>query len=823
MTREGVGKVASGKSFLRLKARKRLRRMNNRMVQRRKYKLNWRPFLYGLGATAFVLALQTWDFGGLKAVNEAAFDEYQRQKPRQIDPSVPVRVVDIDVRSLAELGQWPWPRTELAELLTRLSQLGVLSVAFDVVFAEPDRTSPIFIEKSWQKYDPNASIQMTDDSLRDHDAIFADIISQTPTVMGVVLNNDPDGGRPPSKAGISFSGSDPRRAIPPFVSANVNLPVLSAGASGVGNFALSDLRSEVIRRVPLLTRIEDQMVPTLALEAIRVGFQAGSILVKTDDASGELGGGGGGIASMRVGPMEIPVEHDGGLYVYYSGTSDQRAERVVSIADIMAGDTVDPALAEVLGGTVVFVGTSAPGLLDLVATPFEPAAAGVNVHAELAEQIIAKFFQDDRASYRDELVAALPDATAEDRAQYEEVIAGLEAEISQFSEPVFISKPDWGEGVERVFIVIIGFVICFFLAKNRPAIGGAVAAVSVVAVAAASWFAFDLNGFLLGPVYPALGVLLPWGTLTIYNYVQTDRDKKAVKNQFAHFMSPEVIEEIADDPDRFLTPGGDLRDLSIMFCDVRKFSTITEGMTPQETILFINEFLTPLTEVVLRNSGTIDKYMGDCIMAFWNAPRKHELHAEQATLALFQFKQALVEINTSFKDLGFPAIDIGVGVNTGPCAVGAMGSKSRLDYSCIGDAVNLSSRLEGITKQYGLWNCIGSSTAALVDHSFALLQIDSVAVKGRTQPETIWTVVGEKEVLTDPDYLKLRKLVDEGIAAYTSQRWDDAEAAYKAAAEIKMDALDPAGLRDVFLERIAEYRADPPPEDWDGVYIATSK
>ena len=755
MARDGVdgevGKVASGKSFLRLKARKRLRRMNRKMVQRRKYKLNWRPFLYGLAATAFVLALQTLDFGGLKAVNEAAFDEYQRQKPRQIDPSVPVTVVDIDVRSLAELGQWPWPRTELAELLARLSELGALSVAFDVVFAEPDRTSPIFIEKSWRKYDPNAAVQLTDDSLRDHDAIFANVIAQTPTVMGVVLNNDPNGARPPTKAGISFSGSDPRRAIPSFLSANVNLPVLSEGASGVGNFALSDLRSEVIRRVPLLTRIEDQIVPTLALEAIRVGFQAGSILVKADDASGEFGGGGGGIASMRVGPMEIPVEYDGGLYVYYSGTSDQRAERVVSIADIMAGDTVDPALAEILGGTVVFVGTSAPGLLDLVATPFEPAAAGVNVHAELAEQIIAKFFQDDRISYRDELVAALPDATPEDRAQYEEVIAGLEAEIARFSEPVFISKPDWGEGLERVFIVIIGFVICYFLAKNRPAIGGAVAAGGILLVAGASWFAFDLQGFLLGPVYPALGVLLPWGTLTVYNYVRTDRDKKAVKNQFAHFMSPEVIEEIADDPDRFLTPGGDLRDLSIMFCDVRKFSTITEGMTPQETILFINEFLTPLTEVVLRNSGTIDKYMGDCIMAFWNAPRKHELHAEQATLALFQFKQALEEINTSFVDLGFPAIDIGVGVNTGPCAVGAMGSKSRLDYSCIGDAVNLSSRLEGITKQYGLWNCIGSSTARLVEHNFALLQIDSVAVKGRTQPETIWTVVGEKDVLSDPE------------------------------------------------------------------------
>ncbi|MEM8754484.1 MAG: adenylate/guanylate cyclase domain-containing protein, partial [Pseudomonadota bacterium] len=282
-------------------------------------------------------------------------------------------------------------------------------------------------------------------------------------------------------------------------------------------------------------------------------------------------------------------------------------------------------------------------------------------------------------------------------------------------------------------------------------------------------------------------------------------------------------EEIADDPDRYLTPGGDLRDLSIMFCDVRSFSTITEQMTPQETISFINEFLTPLTEVVLRNGGTIDKYMGDCIMAFWNAPRKSELHMEQATLALFQFRGALMEINAKFRQMGFPEIDIGVGVNTGPCAVGAMGSKSRLDYSCIGDAVNLASRLEGITKQYGLWNCIGDATAGNVDHAFALIEIDQVAVKGRAAPERIWTVAGERAVLAEPAFQDLRTAVDEGLSAYREQDWDRAEAAYSKAAAFSLSAYDPSGLCRVFQERIAEYRQAPPPADWDGVYVATSK
>lgn len=815
--------MAKSRGFRRFKAWRRLREREKSMVaKKRPSAFKWRPFLLGLALTGFVIFLQVKDYTGLKSVNEAAFDQYQRWKPRQVDPSVPVAVVDIDVQSLEKLGQWPWPRTEIAELTLRLAQLGVLSIAFDVVFSEPDRTSPVRIVESWKKYDPGASATL-DDSLRDHDEVFAGMIAQTPTVLGVVLNNDPNGKRPPSKAGVSWAGTPKRDDIPAFASANINLPILSEGASGVGNFSLSELRSQVIRRVPLLSRIEEQIVPTLSLEAIRVGFQAGSILAKTSDASGEFSGGEIAIASMRVGPMEIPVEFDGGLYVYYSGTSFKRAERVISVADIMAGDTVDPALADRLGGKVVFIGTSAPGLLDLVATPFEQAAAGVNVHAELAEQIIAKFFATDRVAYRDELAAALPTAAGEEKPAIKAKIAELEATIAEFSEPIFISRPDWAEGMERIFILFVGVLVSVLLAYNRTLLGGIAAGLGAVTVAMACWFSFDLSGFLLGPVYPALGVLLPWSSLTIWNYVQTDRDKKAVKNQFAHFMSPDVIEEIAEDPDRYLTPGGDLRDLSIMFCDVRKFSTITENMTPQETILFINEFLTPLTDVVIRNSGTIDKYMGDCIMAFWNAPRKSDLHMEQATLALFQFQQALAEINAKFVEIGFPEIDIGVGVNTGPCAVGAMGSKMRLDYSCIGDAVNLSSRLEGITKQYGLWNCIGNNTAEGVDHQFALLEIDQVAVKGRSQPERIWTVVGEAEVIHDPKYIELRATVDEAIAAYTSQQWDKAEAAYRKAAEIKLDALDPVGLRDVFLERIAEYRENPPPADWDGVYVATSK
>ncbi|MEM8755277.1 MAG: CHASE2 domain-containing protein, partial [Pseudomonadota bacterium] len=520
--------------------------MNER---RRRGAFGWRQFGLGFALTLFALVLHGFAEGNrlpaLRALNEAAFDQLQLAKPRQIDPSVPVAVVDIDVESLAALGQWPWPRTELAELVRRLTELGALSIAFDVVFAEPDRTSPARVIETWRKYDPEAEA-LGVRTLQDHDAAFAAAIARAPVVLGVIMNNDEGGGRPPQRAGISHSGSDPRPVIPNFVSANVNLPILSVAASGVGNFSLGGERAAVIRRVPLLTRIDEQIVPTLSIEAIRAGFQAGSILVKSTDGSGEFGG--DGIATMRVGPMEIPVEWDGGLYVYYSGPMTEREERVVSAAEIMAGDAVDPALAERIQGHVIFIGASAPGLLDLVATPFESAAAGVNVHAELAEQIIARYFQDDRKAYRDELAAALPAATAEERPAVEAKIAELEQAMEAFSEPTFVSRPNWTIALERAFILLVGLLVSALMAYNRVALGAGSAVVALASVAAAFWFSFDLYGFLLSPVYPALGVVLPWGSLTVYNYAKTDAEKRAVKNQFAHFMSPEVIEEIADDP-----------------------------------------------------------------------------------------------------------------------------------------------------------------------------------------------------------------------------------------------------------------------------------
>ncbi|MEM7270519.1 MAG: CHASE2 domain-containing protein, partial [Pseudomonadota bacterium] len=299
--------MANKRKGLRLKARLRLRRRNKALSgpkRRSKNQFHWLEFIFGLIITGAVIGIQAFELPAFRAVNEAAFDQYQRWKPRKIDPAAPVAVVDIDEASLQALGQWPWPRTEVAELIYRLHELGAISIAFDVVFAEPDRTSPELIVKNWKKFDPSAEAVLSE-NLRNHDEVMAQAIAQTPTVLGIALSGLSGENRPSQKAGVSYAGSDPREVIEDFPGATNNLPILTEPATGVGNFSLGKERSEVVRRVPLITRVEDVMIPTLALEAIRVGFQAGSYIVKSADGSGEYGG--VGIASMRVAMMEVPV------------------------------------------------------------------------------------------------------------------------------------------------------------------------------------------------------------------------------------------------------------------------------------------------------------------------------------------------------------------------------------------------------------------------------------------------------------------------------------------------------------------------------------
>ena len=346
-------------------------------------------------------------------------------------------------------------------------------------------------------------------------------------------------------------------------------------------------------------------------------------------------------------------------------------------------------------------------------------------------------------------------------------------------------------------------------------------------VAGGSWYMFAEKQQLIAFAYPSICVFLLYAFLTFMNYVREEQAKKQVRGAFAQYLSPAMVEELASNPDR-LKLGGEMRNMTLLFSDIRGFTAISEQFrgNPVGLVSLINRFLTPMTGIILDRKGTIDKYMGDCIMAFWNAPLLDEEQIDHSIDAALTMTEEVERINVIIeqeaKDEGrrFFPIRVGVGINTGEVFVGNMGSDQRFDYSVIGDDVNLASRLEGQSKTYGVIIVIGPNTYAVAADLYATLELDRIQVKGRTEAVTIHTVLGRKDMLSDPAYIAFRKSHDAMLAAYRAQDWDLAESLI---AEGRQMWPSLEGLHDLYAERIAEFRINPPGEDWDGVYVATSK
>jgi len=393
--------------------------------------------------------------------------------------------------------------------------------------------------------------------------------------------------------------------------------------------------------------------------------------------------------------------------------------------------------------------------------------------------------------------------------------------IEQILSGDFLTRPYWANGAERVLVILFGVMVSLAMAQGSPVRAAIVTFLAIVVAALSSWYSFLEHGFLLGPVYPVLGSFIPFSILGAVNYVRTDAEKRAIRTQFEHFLAPEVIAEIAKNPGRYLTPGGVERELSILFCDVRGFSTITESMAPQRVIRFVNAFLTPISGAVIDHGGTIDKYIGDAVMAFWNAPRETEDYRAQAVRTIFAIRRAIDVLNDTALERGDPQIDIGIGLNNGACSVGAMGSERRLEYSCIGDPVNLASRLEGLTKQYGVWNCVGATALEGVTGVFAV-ELDLVVVKGYTRPAAIWSLLSDAEEI-DPALLAVTGAMKEARSVFLERRWDEAEQMFQRLAEMRVPEFDPTKTATNYLKRIAEHRISPPPDDWEGAFLASEK
>ena len=730
---------------------------------------------YGAGLVVLVLMvlLRLLDPPAIEQVRLYAFDRYQQFKPRVYQP-VPVRVVDIDDDSLAIYGQFPWPRNLLAEVVQRLSDLGAAVVALDILLAEPDRTSPGEVAALLPDREGMDEIRDRLRLLPNHDEIFAQTVGRSRVVTGFVLTDGEPASKPQVKAGFASAGDDPRFFLHRFSSSVPSLPSLEAAAAGTGSLNMVPEQDGLVRLVPLVMQLDGELYPSLAAEALRVGQGASTYVVKASGASGEQSfGEKTGITRMRIGGLEVPTDADGQLRIYFT---EDVPERVVPVWKMMEPE-FDPAT---IAGHIIFVGTSAAGLQDFRPTPLNPAEIGVLIHAQAVEQMILG----------ESLV-----------------------------------RPDWGPGAELMFLIMLGLALVLLLPRLGPGLCAVIGGVAALVAFVGSWVSFDQAGFLFDPVYPAAGALFIYLAQSLVIYLQTERERGRVRSAFGRYLAPAMVEQLTRDPSR-LRLGGEMRPMTILFCDIRGFTTISETMDAEALTLFINRFLTPMTETIMANGGTIDKYMGDAIMAFWNAPlddRDHQGHAAAAALRMIE---QLGSLNGEWRSeaeaesRAFHEVTIGIGLNTGVCCVGNLGSDQRFDYSVLGDSVNIASRLEGQSKTYGLSIVIGPDTeAALPDH--ATLELDLIRVKGKTEPLRIYGLLGDAERARSHEFVTLRERHQTMLDAYRAQDWDSAGRALNDC--LQSAGLELDGLVELYRDRIASFREEPPGDDWDGVFEAKSK
>jgi adenylate cyclase len=726
----------------------------------------WRSYwLVVVAAYVLTLAVGILPAPMRSDLENLVFDQYQRWYPRPSKSDQPIRIVDIDDESIHLIGRWPWPRQTMAELVDRLVKANVAAIGFDVLFSEKDR--PIGSPKACAAGVVHSADETTRCEERvDGDVAFAHAIADRPVVLGFFLTQTRNGAQASlmPKAGFSFVGDPPMNFLNRLKGAIVPIPSLADAASGLGflNWLPDDDR--VVRRVPLMLNLNGQIEPSLAMEALRVAQGASGYIVKSTTAYGNTAGKSAGIEAIKVGDVVVPVQADGELRVWFAKSDPRRS--------IPAWKVLQPdADLSDLEGKIVFVGASASLLSDIVATPLDPSTPGVEAHAQLIEQILSG---------------------------------------------VTLERPDWAPGAE----LVAGAVVSLALAAVLPfvpiywtALFGAGAAGLLGYL---GWYAFTRHGVLFDPVVPGLssGFVFLAGVGQLYS--QKRQQVGEIRSAFGRYVSPAVVARLAEHPEQ-LQLGGQQRELTVMFCDIRSFTTLSEGFTAVELSTFLNEYLSPLTDIILQEQGTVDKYMGDAIMAFWNAPLDDPAHGIHGVRAALEMRKALARLNVEWNERAekngraFRPVKFGVGLNTGECSVGNMGSVQRFDYSALGDEVNIASRLEGSSKQFGV-DVVASAATRDEAPEFAWLEIDHVKLKNKTRSVALFALAGDHVHAQSVEFQHLLALHDDVLKAYRARNFVAAK--QMAADAAQLAPAEVVGLYHYYQRRFASLAEQELPENW---------
>lgn len=735
------------------------------LVQKEKIKLI--PILIGVAFVfvfAFFLYTSSHPRGSLIAfLEEGAYDFQIKHLYRPVSKDVPITIVDIDDQSLLEEGRWPWPRKKLAALVSKLYGLGATVVAFDIAFPEKENNLAEEVAKELHLSGPAESEIMQKKELFDFDGMFAKSLKEGNSILGFVFkkNGASSGILPPPLLTLN-----PETAQSIFITEmNTylgNIPLFQEASKGGAFINASPDSDGVSRYSPLVLRYGNDIFPSLALEAVKqyLLYNNPQLILRNYGDSIVMEG-------IRLGNLSIPTDPYGRILIPFRGPP--YSIPYISASDVMKGAAERKSIA----GKLVFIGTSATGMGDLLATAIAPVYAGVEIHADVASGILDEY---------------LP------------------------------SKPAWGKGVSILLVLILGLGFAILL----PYMGPIESTLLTFSVCGGLYFGLVVMWIKQQLVLSAVFPMITLGILYLFNlvwgYLFEKKKKRAILSIFGEYVPSEFVNQILKKGGRFSLEG-ETKELTVLFADIRNFTSISETMNANQLKELLNEYLTPMTRIIFEHKGTIDKYVGDMIMAFWGAPIEDPQNAFDAVVSALDMQKNLKELNQVFQKDHKAEIQIGIGINTGLMNVGDMGSKFRRAYTVIGDAVNLASRLEGISKYYHAGIVVGEETFKQTEKQIAYRKLDKVRVKGKGKAINIYEplcILGQ----CDSDTLKYNSLHNQAIDNYFQQKWDESEKIFQ-----ELLKIDPPhkNLYEIYLERIDHFRKSPPGIDWDCVFVFDTK
>ena len=689
-----------------------------RGAQGERERADWPTRIAGIVLVLVLASVQVWDPPLVEAARLRIFDQLQRWFPKPIPQQTPLAIIDIDDASLAEIGQWPWPRTVFVELIERLHDARAAAVVFDVLFAEADRLSPPLLAPLVERTSPQVAAVLR--TLPSNEQAFAAALGRLPAVLGeagtiTAHGRLQDGVAPPAK--VAWLGGATRPLLPTYPYGISALPILAGAAAGLGVVSITPEVDGVVRRAPTLATIGGRTMPSLAFETVRLAAGAGTVVVHGDEY---------GIVAVQVGSLRVPTDRDGRVWLHFT---PRRSELYLSFHDVLTGRVP----ADRLAGRLVLVGSSAVSLGDIRVTPVAGNTPGVEVQAQI---------------------------------------------IESFLDATLLQRPAALINAEQLAVLVGGLLLAWFGMRLPAGVFPSLVALALVLAAAITLLSFVRLRLLVDAVFPAvaLGLLLFW--LAMAKYIREEARRRSLRDAFGHYLAPVMVDRLVGNPSA-LTLSGERKVLTVLFSDIRGFTGLTEryAADPEGMTALLNRYFTAMTEEILDHQGTIDKYIGDAIMAFWNAPLDdpdHPRHACGAALAMLRRLEALnAALAAEFAARGesFVPLRIGIGLEMGDSFVGNLGSAQRFNYSVIGDSVNIASRLESSSKAYGLPIIVGEGVrAACADWAF--LEIDRVQLRGRQQASAVFALLGGPDVARDPRWAELQKAFAEagGVTAAAADR-----------------------------------------------------